>query len=428
MKCSTPTASLGGARSASHRNSARRRVPPAAAVRGARAPPHGHYLQRLRRSGWNRADLSVRSGATDRRSGGMELIERGLKQRIRALNLFIDDVYHEQRIIKDGVVPAEILRTATSFRRRAGLDPPRGIWCHITGTDLVRDGDGQIYVLEDNLRCPSGVSCVLLNRLIIKRTFRSCSNPIESARWTTTRAVCATPSSLSCRGRRDAARGSDAGAGRSAYFEHSFLAQQMGVELVEGAISSPRTASCGCARPGLRARRRDLPAPRRRLPRPEGLSSGLDAGCGAVRRLQGRPGRARTPRGAASPTTRSSTRMRSGDRQILSGRGDPHPERADLPLCRRGAAALRVGESAGARRQGRQRVRATACSSDRARRATSARSSPGASKRRRATTSRSQRWRSRACRRSSTARFTSATWISGHTFSTVRISSSCPAA
>ena len=99
-------------------------------------------------------------------------IERGLKQRIRALNLFIDDIYHEQTILKDGVVPADIVGTASSFRKQCvGLNPPRGIWCHITGTDLVRDGDGQIYVLEDNLRCPSGVSYVLQNRELMKRTF-----------------------------------------------------------------------------------------------------------------------------------------------------------------------------------------------------------------------------------------------------------------
>ena len=164
-------------------------------------------------------------------------IERGLKQRIRALNLFIDDVYHEQRIVKDGVVPAEIMRTATSFRQACvGLDPPRGIWCHITGTDLVRDGDGQIYVLEDNLRCPSGVSYVLLNRLIIKRTFpqlfeshrirpvddypgrlRDTLESLGPADVETPRVVVLTP-----------------GPYNSAYFEHSFLAQQMGVELVEG--------------------------------------------------------------------------------------------------------------------------------------------------------------------------------------------------
>jgi len=99
-------------------------------------------------------------------------IERGLKQRIEALNLFLDDLYHDQKIIKDGVVPEEVIHSAKSFRSQCvGLNPPRGIWCHITGTDLVRDGDGQVYVLEDNLRCPSGVSYVMENRQVMKRTF-----------------------------------------------------------------------------------------------------------------------------------------------------------------------------------------------------------------------------------------------------------------
>jgi uncharacterized circularly permuted ATP-grasp superfamily protein len=164
-------------------------------------------------------------------------IERGLKQRIRALNLFIDDVYHEQRIIKDGVVPSEILRTAASFRQACvGLTPPRGIWCHITGTDLVRDKDGQIYVLEDNLRCPSGVSYVLQNRLVIKRTFPQL---FESSRI---RPVDDYPSRLRDMLESLSPSGVDTprvvvltpGPFNSAYFEHSFLAQQMGVELVEG--------------------------------------------------------------------------------------------------------------------------------------------------------------------------------------------------
>src|SRR5882724_9182034 len=99
-------------------------------------------------------------------------IERGLKQRIEALNLFINDVYHGQKIVKDGVVPLEIIRSAKAFRPPCvGMNPPRGIWCHITGTDLVRHADGKIYVLEDNLRCPSGVSYVLENRAVMKRTF-----------------------------------------------------------------------------------------------------------------------------------------------------------------------------------------------------------------------------------------------------------------
>lgn len=100
------------------------------------------------------------------------IIEDGLKQRIQALNLFIDDIYHAQRIIKDGVVPEELILSARNFLQPCvGLNPPQGIWCHISGIDLVRDGGGQLYVLEDNLRCPSGVSYVLENRQVLKRTF-----------------------------------------------------------------------------------------------------------------------------------------------------------------------------------------------------------------------------------------------------------------
>jgi uncharacterized circularly permuted ATP-grasp superfamily protein len=85
-------------------------------------------------------------------------IERGLKQRIHALNLFIDDVYNARGIIRDGVVPDWLISSGKCLLEKcSGLRPPHGIWCHITGTDLVRDSDGQFYVLEDNLRCPSGV-------------------------------------------------------------------------------------------------------------------------------------------------------------------------------------------------------------------------------------------------------------------------------
>jgi uncharacterized circularly permuted ATP-grasp superfamily protein len=165
------------------------------------------------------------------------VIERGLKQRIRALNLFIEDVYHDQRIVKDGVVPREILASARSFRAQCvELKPPRGIWCHITGTDLVRHEDGQIYVLEDNLRCPSGVSYVLENRVVMKRTF---PKVFESSRI---RPVDDYPHRL--RDMLEYLSPADVekprvvvlspGAYNSAYFEHSFLAQQMGVELVEG--------------------------------------------------------------------------------------------------------------------------------------------------------------------------------------------------
>ena len=160
-------------------------------------------------------------------------IERGLKQRIHALNLFIDDIYHDQKIVKDGIVPAEVIRSAKSFRPQCvGLNPPRGIWCHVTGTDLVRDSDGQIYVLEDNLRCPSGVSYVLENRRVMKRTFPQVFAPLK------VRPVDDYPSRL--RDMLEYVAGGPKvvvltpGMYNSAYFEHSFLAQQMGVELVEG--------------------------------------------------------------------------------------------------------------------------------------------------------------------------------------------------
>ena len=164
-------------------------------------------------------------------------LERGLQQRLRALNLFIDDLYHRQKVIKDGIVPREVIASSKGFRPQCvGLNPPRGIWCHITGTDLVRHRDGQIYVLEDNLRCPSGVSYVLENRHLMKSLFpevfaasriRPVSNYPHRLRdmleylapdtVPSPRVVLLTP-----------------GVYNSAYFEHSFLAQQMGVELVEG--------------------------------------------------------------------------------------------------------------------------------------------------------------------------------------------------
>ncbi len=164
-------------------------------------------------------------------------IEKGLKQRVCALNLFINDIYHEQKIVRDNVVPEYLIRSARSFREACvGLNPPQGIWCHITGTDLVRDRDGQIYVLEDNLRCPSGVSYVLENRRVMKRTF---PQVFEASR---VRPVDEYPSRLlfMLQSLFPAALESpkvavlSPGMYNSAYFEHAFLAQQMGVDLVEG--------------------------------------------------------------------------------------------------------------------------------------------------------------------------------------------------
>jgi len=163
-------------------------------------------------------------------------LERGLAQRTRALNLFIDDMYHSRRIVSDRIIPAEIVDSATSYLLGCrGLDPPRGVWCHVNGTDLVRDGDERYYVLEDNLRCPSGVSYVLQNRAVMKRTFprvfeasrvlpvdRYPSELLRVLQNVRPRGV-ATPTVVVL----------TPGPYNSAYSEHSFLAQQMGVELVE---------------------------------------------------------------------------------------------------------------------------------------------------------------------------------------------------
>lgn len=166
-----------------------------------------------------------------------EGIERGLKQRIQALNLFLSDIYGEQKIVKDGIIPGDLIASASGFLKPCiGLNPPHGIWCHITGTDLVRDKDGKWYVLEDNMRCPSGVSYVLENRRVMKSTFPQIFaqldiQPVDDYpshlldtllnlapdHISNPTVVVLTP-----------------GIYNSAYFEHSFLAQQMGIELVEG--------------------------------------------------------------------------------------------------------------------------------------------------------------------------------------------------
>ena len=164
-------------------------------------------------------------------------IEEGLKQRIRALNLFIDDIYHDQKILKDGVIPADLVLSAGAFRKECiGLNPPGGIWCHITGTDLVRGADGKFYVLEDNLRCPSGVSYVLQNRAVMKRSF---PHAFDAARVNPVvdypnRLLGLLQSLAPMRHRKPRVAVWTPGVYNSAYFEHSYLAQQMGVELVEG--------------------------------------------------------------------------------------------------------------------------------------------------------------------------------------------------
>ncbi|NEN93295.1 MAG: circularly permuted type 2 ATP-grasp protein, partial [Okeania sp. SIO3H1] len=164
-------------------------------------------------------------------------LETGLKQRIHALNLFIADIYGEQKILQDGIIPRELIDSAFGFLKPCiGLKPPSGIWCHITGTDLVRDKDGQWYVLEDNLRCPSGVSYVLENRRVMKSTFPQIFatlgvRPVDNyPGYLLETLLNLAPSYLS----NPTVVVLTPGVYNSAYFEHSFLARQMGVELVEG--------------------------------------------------------------------------------------------------------------------------------------------------------------------------------------------------
>jgi len=166
-----------------------------------------------------------------------DMLERGLKQRVHALNLFLEDVYHDQKILKSGAIPADRVLGNTQYRREmSGMDVPGGIYAHIAGVDIVRAGAGEYYVLEDNLRVPSGVSYMLENRKMMMRLFP------ELFATRSIRPVQHYPDLLLENLRAVGPKGEEEptvavltpGAYNSAYFEHAFLAQQMGVELVEG--------------------------------------------------------------------------------------------------------------------------------------------------------------------------------------------------
>ncbi len=164
-------------------------------------------------------------------------LEEGLKQRITALNLFLHDVYHDQKIVKDGVIPREILLSAKHFRREfMGFNVPNEIYIHICGTDLIRSDTGEYLVLEDNARCPSGVSYMLENRTAMRRAYPNlfpkvgvrpldtyAENLLKTLKYIAPdgsdnpRVVLLTP-----------------GMYNSAYFEHCFLARSMGIPIVEG--------------------------------------------------------------------------------------------------------------------------------------------------------------------------------------------------
>jgi uncharacterized circularly permuted ATP-grasp superfamily protein len=166
-----------------------------------------------------------------------ETIDRGLTQRITALNLFLKDVYHEARIIEEGVVPAKIVYTCKHYRREMrGIKVPRDVYVTVVGTDLIRTPDGNFVVLEDNLRVPSGVSYMLTSRRVMKHIFptlfRKCRvRPIEQYSQVLLSAL----KSLAPEGRTEPTVVLlTPGSYNSAYFEHTYLARQMGIELVEG--------------------------------------------------------------------------------------------------------------------------------------------------------------------------------------------------
>jgi uncharacterized circularly permuted ATP-grasp superfamily protein len=175
------------------------------------------------------------------------MIKRGLAQRIRALNAFVDDVYHAHEIVRAGIVPWSLVVSRPSFSRPVhGIRPPGGVYCHISGCDLVRDGAGRWRVLEDNVRTPSGISYVLENRLAMARLLPEL---FEGHR---VRPVDHYPSLL-LDALRAVAPGADGdptvvlwtpGPMNSAYFEHAFLARQMGIELVEARDLVVRDAVC----------------------------------------------------------------------------------------------------------------------------------------------------------------------------------------
>lgn len=161
-------------------------------------------------------------------------LEKGLKQRITALNLFIDDMYHDQKILKDGIIPSDIALSSKGYLPQcAGMNPAKGIWCHITGTDLIRDHDGQYYVLEDNLRCPSGVAYVLENREIMKRAFSTLVQSVDIQPVSNYPTQLLEVLKYVAANDRTTCAVLTPGIYNSAYFEHSFLARQMGIELVQ---------------------------------------------------------------------------------------------------------------------------------------------------------------------------------------------------
>lgn len=227
-------------------------------------PPYTLFSKRIEKMGWKKLNFLQNSTDSAQRALGMTFnvyshdegrehilpldvipriieynewkrLEKGLKQRITALNMFIADIYGEQKVFKDKIIPKELVLSSSIFLKECmDLKPPKGIWSHISGSDLIKGDDNKFYVLEDNLRCPSGVSYMLENRQILKRTFpevfeklnvKPVNNYVHNLRSMLESLSSVDTVSIAIL---------SPGAYNSAYFEHCYLAQQMGVELVEG--------------------------------------------------------------------------------------------------------------------------------------------------------------------------------------------------
>ena len=289
------------------------------------------------------------------------MIKRGLAQRIRALNHFVADVYHEREIVKAKIVPWTLIASRSHFARSAyGIRPPGGVYTHIAGCDLVRDADGRWKVLEDNVRTPSGISYMLENRIAMTRLVPSLFayyrvRPIDEYPL------------LLLQSLKSVAPGPEGeatvvvwtpGPANSAYFEHAFLARQMGVELVEASRSrGARRRLLHAHDQRARPRLRHLPPARRRVHRPARVPSRLAARRpGPDPRLPRRHGRDRQRDRHGRRRRQGDLLLRARDDPLLSRRGAAARQRKDIPARRSRAARARTRSDRRARLQANRRV------------------------------------------------------------------------
>ena len=291
-----------------------------------RVPDAGHHVHRLRRRAGHRAHLPLRSAAADHhRARNGTRSSAGSTQRLTAINLFLKDIYHEGRILAEGVVPRELVYSCRHYRREMrGVRVHRDIYVSVAGTDLVRLEDGRFVVLEDNLRVPSGVSYMLANREVTKRVFPGCSTATTSGRSRTTARRC----SPRCgRSRRQRPRRPD---------HRRADARRRQLRLLRARVPRPRDGHSARRRPrpararhdrlhahDVRpaARRRHLPARGRRLPRSAGVPRRFAPRRGrAAQRLSRRPRVARQRDRHRRRRRQGGLRVRAGDHPVLPRR------------------------------------------------------------------------------------------------------------